>query len=370
VLSETDLEQWRHVAETVERGGVVGSKDSSDWRYRICFALYENAALETAVESLKTAVDQLFAFSTSTFWELRDETNLKKDLDVDLLERLSKLKRRVDDWSNFMHKLHYTHTDWALALRLPDPQGSPESLTTDSDMEINFVSERCVLQGHFWGDIYTVRYPKDSTDPINHTKPTISGEVSNSYASGVAVPTTKAISFRYILNEISQSIIEHQKRLLFATRLERAEGALGLVNWVILLWNTPWIPELCTCAIRSTFYTDNTCHFTLHWKDIVHVHPPCAITEWQGRKYFHLGVALTELAIGVPLRLRGEADTAEFRLDPELEFPLHLLRHVGRRTSHRYREAVEYCFRMDEKRKTNGFQPENIEKDANKILNP
>jgi hypothetical protein len=370
-----DLNQWYDVAATVKRGENIDYNDfSPDWSYKICFALYKNAALKTAVDALEKAVNQLCAYSVAVFWVLQEEANLKKEVNESLVRRLNDLRGRVEEWSEFMSDLHRLNTtavetQWALALRLPDAQGCPECLITDSDIEINFIISRKVLNEHLWADVIVIRYPTDY-GVCNSASP-FAEQIPESYEVGISYPNTRATAFRCILNEISRCVINTQRERQLATRLERAEAALGLANWVILLWNTPWIPEICTCAIYSTIHSDNKCHFTLHWKETNHVQPQCVIESFGARRYLHLGIALAEFAIGLPITLNDTSQLDDlFCLDTEPRSLVDLLREVGRKTSHGYRCAVEYCFKMDEKSLTKVFRPENMERDNDNILKP
>jgi hypothetical protein len=364
--STTDWEIWRLMMSRIKRSG-PDFRMETNFGYRICFALYKSPALKTAIDRLKDAIDDLYAYSASAFWNLQDEPNLRKDIDVAMLERLNALNTRVKEWSKFMCELYHIRIEtlWTLVLRAPDVQGSPMCLETDSDIEINFVNEKEILSGYYSARVVVIRYPED----LSICSCLEQGVQATSLSRSELEPVMKGVAFRFVLNKISESTLEHQKILRLTTRLERAEAAVGLVNWVILLWNTPWVAEVCTCSIHSAFYTDKMCHFTLGWTEECHVGPQCIALNYKERKYLHLGVALAEFAVGAPLTMIEEPQRT-FRLGSKPMSPLDLLRDVQRHTSFQYRTAVEYCFKMDCKTTLGAFRPENLERNTNSILKP
>jgi hypothetical protein len=42
---------------------------------------------------------------------------------------------------------------------------------------------------------------------------------------------------------------QHQRKLQRSWELERAEAALSLITWTLLLWNTPWTRCICTARL-------------------------------------------------------------------------------------------------------------------------
>ncbi|KAF5982453.1 hypothetical protein FBULB1_4301 [Fusarium bulbicola] len=348
-----------------------GGERSVDWKKKVCFALYENTRLKNAVEQLKDSVQNLSSYSAAIFWELQDQTNLSKEPDSELIDQLSMLKTRVEEWSEFMEKVYLKQANgegsWAMTLRLPDGEGSPKSLISDSDIKVDFVVERKVLKTQTFVEEGVVWYPEEPNTGRYCSPSTASLEVPGCYNQG-PILEYRPVPFRHILERISQSCIQMDDGPLHATRLERCRGALGLANWAVLLWNTSWSSNICTCSIRSTFGADDNCRFTLHWKDNNHIFPQCVMTINQTWKYYLLGVALAELATGVPLKYDDVAKAVHG--GPKTEQFTNFQRTVERKTCNEYRKAVEYCFKMAGNSTTNTFRPEQLQRHTSQVVEP
>ncbi|RBA22421.1 hypothetical protein FPRO05_00768 [Fusarium proliferatum] len=368
-LLNGSINKWKPTTSTGRT--TSGGEGHVDWRKKICFAIYENTRLKNAVEQLKDSVQHLSSYSAAIFWELQDQTNLTKEPDSELIEQLSILKRRVEDWSEFMEKVFLKQANgeasWAVTLRLPDGRGSPKSLISDSDIKVDFVVERKVLKTHTFVSEDAVWYPEAPNTWEYCSPSTVSSGAPGDYD---LVPELeyRPVPFRHILERVSQSCIQQHDQSLRATRLERCRGALGLANWAVLLWNTSWSSNICTCSIRATFGADDNCRFTLHWKDNIHISPQCVMTVKQTRKYYLLGVALAELAIGVPLKYDDVAKAVNG--GPKSEQFTMLQRSVERQTCNEYRKAVEYCFKMARNSTTNIFRPEQLQRHTSQVIKP
>jgi hypothetical protein len=82
-----------------------------------------------------------------------------------------------------------------------------------------------------------------------------------------------------------------------ASALDRLTLAVGVVNWTLLLWPTDWTSELCCCQIHLQELPKGERKFTLSVENHV-----CVAANRQSRKTVSLGVMLSEILIGTPMR--------------------------------------------------------------------
>jgi hypothetical protein len=54
---------------------------------------------------------------------------------------------------------------------------------------------------------------------------------------------------RQLYETLARQPEQHQLKLRRSWELERAEAALSLITWTLLLWNTPWTRCICTARL-------------------------------------------------------------------------------------------------------------------------
>ncbi|KAL1616897.1 hypothetical protein SLS54_008101 [Diplodia seriata] len=65
-------------------------------------------------------------------------------------------------------------------------------------------------------------------------------------------------------NKVFQSgLLAHDKILYKAWTRERLDLMLGFANWMIMLWDTPWTSQPCTCGIRFEQLNHSIRRYTL-----------------------------------------------------------------------------------------------------------
>lgn len=136
----------------------------------------------------------------------------------------------------------------------------------------------------------------------------------------------------------------------------RARAALGLATWMALMWNTPWLENLCSCSVRPVKFDESTSVAVL--KRTEHEPDGCCDAEFHRHQHLLLGVVLAEIALARPICVRRTSDSDK---------PLFVVFNTGRRdyaenvssrillkrvgdavNSCDYEAAITYCFRMHE----------------------
>jgi hypothetical protein len=140
-----------------------------------------------------------------------------------------------------------------------------------------------------------------------------------------------------------------------------ARAAIGLVNWTMLLWTTPWTDGICSCHLRfiksatitatATFTPATACSKTTH------NHLP--------NKALLMGVALSELALRQPIivNLDVAGRTATFSRNGDIVDEMKLLQDLRMGPGPGYRSAVSHCFeysRQLARGSGEGFRPSDI----------
>lgn len=152
---------------------------------------------------------------------------------------------------------------------------------------------------------------------------------------------------------------------------DRARLTLGLVNWTILLWNTPWTTEPCCCGIRFEQVPQSAIH-TFKTGE----HKDCSHEAW---KLQHLGLVLAELIMASPLRVVPEppgfkyqqcirhADTTKWE-NISREGILETVR--KRSGSETISNAVKFCLDTRSQLARGDFQPQFMLQFIQRIFNP
>lgn len=152
--------------------------------------------------------------------------------------------------------------------------------------------------------------------------------------------------------------------------VERADLIYGLGYWMVLLWNTPWSCDICTCGIRCAYMTNACTRHSFsyprrHWR------PECHSSELAENRFVLLGVALAEIALGLPISVILQQEGTSYRVGEELLSRKRLLamlrERFGRNT---ITKAVSYCLDPDPAYLGYSLRPDHFEKYCQNIVLP
>jgi hypothetical protein len=133
-------------------------------------------------------------------------------------------------------------------------------------------------------------------------------------------------------------------------RRTRADTALGLANWPVLLWHTRWTFGLCSCRIRYAFldamgsgnatFTSMPCQL---FREACHI----VDMDLKGRRALLLGVSLAELALLTTIQVRrADYDRIIFITDGDQLSEAVLLERIKSVCCDDFKLAVQYCLFM------------------------
>jgi hypothetical protein len=240
---------------------------------------------------------------------------------------------------------------WSLVLRPPDEQGEPSSIDGGNGIKIEFDALPAVVGGQIARDLGIVDfYPSQ----FLRNNPAIKQWYSHeAWGTNPRLPTRED----YLVARFT--IIRGRRETGYRQQLARA--AIGLVNWTMLLWNTPWTDGICNCQLRfvtfrrdetditvATFAAANACRKTRqdHIPD----------------KSLLMGVSLAELALMQSITVNLSAGgTINFSANGNTITEIELLDCVKTKNGPGYRSAVWYCFEYSRKlERGEGFRPHDI----------
>ena len=126
-------------------------------------------------------------------------------------------------------------------------------------------------------------------------------------------------------------------------------AALGLVNWICLLWKTPWTTAPCLCKVYSNVLEDSRGPYILQSSCSTHTEPHCLIIDdvKDGNKLFLLGRMLAEMVSAKPLGItKGQNEQLCFIKNRETATKEQLLQDLSRDIRPRGNgiiRAIRYC---------------------------
>lgn len=317
-------------------------------RDKIRHALYRHTELELSIANVKAAVDDLVTYSNIVYQNTHQSTPKAQRVHSDL-----NLKSRLEDWSQFMRKVHqWQHENadgqdgrWQLELQATDQEQLLDQIKDDLAVDISLAGsgeKNLVTRGSIqWhpGAVLQEDLVIEWAEVQNGPAPTPLAAILKTLAS--------------------------KEASLLATRLERSEAALRLVKWVLALWGTSWTADLCTCTVHYTSHSDGT--FGVSLASMVNADLEIA----RRRQYGCLGLALAELLTSSVQHHLGEnhIDLAAIVSDDNIAGDI-----VAKfnSVSRHARTAIAHCFKM-EKNSLSGnvhLTPLEFEKDVEQILRP
>lgn len=313
-LSSEDISAWRKVIQQIGSGdtNVPIKVAKPGLARRIAFNLAESNLIQEQISRLEELIGELDFFTREYF---RKRRGMKSEVDEPVkreeTQKVEKLKTAVDGLSAFASALHESYkrlqhqSPWSLELRDPDQKGSAALFDSVSKLDIDVTlcltadgkggPWRRVRIGYFpipthEGATLAASLPRSMLQPVTITAPKLSPLCS------VQPPLQRrSIVFRPLL----RNGIFDLPATLKAWEQDRARLLLGLTNWTILMWHSPWTAVPCCCGIRFLQMPDGTRQYTLAAEE----HNDCRNASLAEYKLLLLGMAIAELLTGWSLRL-------------------------------------------------------------------
>lgn len=352
---------------------------------KIGFTLFRNESLLEKIARLRSQIDGLENISQLSY-RMRQHKDPNTKVTHEELLNASKIKIFIDDVSRYACSLYTLqqseeqHIRWALELSPPeveqalDPWNEPD--TTYLDFFIRNIGQahqrkakrfRVFVLGDL-GDIQTTSIKtfskiheilRDEVDTVLEDGPELFNLLEE--------PKSRSKPFRKMLTE---GILSGPNRKSFD--VERAELAYGLAHWFVMLWNTPWSWNLCSCGIRCTRLVKSSTRHAFdpriggpHWA------PECHPANFANRRLLLLGITLAEIALTVPISVKPDGHSLMFTMGERWitgrSLADKIRKQCGRDT---ITKAVRYCLEYEDRKPESTLRPEDFEDYRQNILLP
>lgn len=334
--------------------------EPGNFLHRIAFALAKNASLREELSRLELLTKGL-TNSSRILFRVRQGVEIDKNPTQKELQFLNKVKVMVNGLSEFANDLFSFQTqtisshDWGLELRIPDPDGDATQTDFPASISVDFVLQ-CKCMCNLWtAQRFRIEYRTQHSSQSNATPAQIGQMMLDQLKTCSRPPQIPNQAQQFAILEAPVSQSPPTRKLLGvgtsytarrkALEEERSVIALGLVNWMFLLWNTPWTSNPCTCKLRRTKLESSRGQYMLESCLSSHTDPLCFADEACEPKHLLLGRMLAELALGIPLGIgRAEDGQAIFFKDNQTLTQAELLQCLRRSVGNvGIVQAIQYC---------------------------
>ncbi|KAL9116556.1 MAG: hypothetical protein Q9187_006919 [Circinaria calcarea] len=327
---------------------------------KIAFALAKNTKLREELTRLESLTKGL-THSSRVLLRVRQGAEIDKNPTQKEPQLLDKVKVMVDGFSEFANNLYSFQNqalgnhDWGLELRMPDPDGDATQTNCLASISVDFLIQcRCIC--NLWtAQRFRIEYRTQHSSQPNETPAQIGQMMLDQLRICTRSPQIPNQKQQFAILEAPVSQGPPTRKLLGvstshtarrkALEEERSVVALGLVNWMFLLWNTPWTSNPCTCKLRRTKLKSSRGQYILESCISSHTHPLCIAEDACEPKLLLLGRMLAELALGIPLGIgRAEDGQAIFFKDNGTLTQAELLQCLRRTVGNvGIVQAIQYC---------------------------
>lgn len=347
-----DWERWKLQLENL-RSNQDRYSPSVDLISRIFFASFRGANLKERTTELEKMVSNLKTDTQRLLFDIQFRPTTSTTVDDDVLRRVLDRRAWVDEHRAILTELFDSSKQWgkwSLVLRPPDEQGELSSIDGGNGIRIEFDAVPALISGRMTRDLgivdfYPSRFPRNN--------PAITEWYSQERrGTKLWLPTRED----YL---VARFTILRRCEAGFRQNLARA--AIGLVNWTMLLWDTPWTDSICSCQLRFvTFRRDGT-DITVATFAATNL---CSKTRQDHipNKSLLMGVSLAELALMQSITVNLSAGiTTNFSVNGNTVTEMELLDSVKTKNGPGYRSAVWYCFEYNKRlARGEGFRPHDI----------
>ena len=369
-----ELHSWRHVTST--RANLVR---------KVSFTLFRNTTLLEKIGRLRSHVEGLQDFTQYTF-RLRQQSDPTSRVAPSELHRISDLKAFVDRISDFGSRLHASRLtsprlEWRLELGPPEAGQALDEWSEVDTTCIDFIVRDTAPDVQTRSSRVRICVDKQLAHPARTLAKTIE-RVDEAVLTGgrfeyhceydrffriLEKPSRRSRPLRKMLAE---GVFSGKHRKSFD--VECADLVYGLGHWMVLLWNTPWSYDLCTCGIRCTHLENTrTRHSLLPYQKISHWYLECHPSNLAENRLELLGVALAEVALALPICVMLIHEERRYIVNKEPMTRKQLLgtlrEKFGRNT---ITKAVSYCLDPASTNLGDLLRPDHLEMYCQNIVLP
>jgi hypothetical protein len=302
---------------------------------RILFAAFRVNNFEDRTKNLRDMVSDLVEDSASLLWKCQFQPEFDKKVNESTLASMLDNREWLQTHSGILvtlYNLSIGHGIWSLVLTPPTSLGGPVSMP-EGTIRVEFDVQEVGILPIFPFEIEG-----------NELQQWYQGAI---VSQDLIIPNERSRYFKDLL----PSLLADGEHFTIAREV-LLRAALGIVNWTMLLWNTPWTEGICSCGLRFITLPPTPgrpvalASFTR--RDVCDKDPERG-QHLQRRKAALMGVSLAELALRRPITISDTTSRAWlFTIDGSEKTERFLLADVRRETrSPGFALAVKYCFEYD-----------------------
>jgi hypothetical protein len=364
-LSEIRLLMYRELGETPQsRDMEAHGVEQEDWQHwqgrldglrhmtsaysprptfltRLLFASFRSANLDERTKRLREHVKDLTGTSQILFVNVQFWQSVDQKVEGETLRQLNERREWMEDTRHLLTRLYDLsrgHGQWSLILSPPDKLAMASSINANADIQVDFYIRTQATANRPRMDRLAYFYrpatghaptPEETYNTVISNAMTVSVGEDNDHLS-TWVATAEAAS------------LENRARL--------ARVALGVVNWTMLLWETPWTDGICCCGVKFIALASENVPNAEPQAAFLTL-PLCSKTERAhlGHKALLMGVALSELALRrtVVASIHDATGQTNFLINGQPNGTVtegQLLDMIKARNGPGYSWAVKFCF--------------------------
>ena len=383
---EIELRDWQEILDSRELVNNSLLQHGSMTRKTV-FAMFREDTLKNKIDGLEKSIEGLKKFTQLSFRLGHDSDPELKVTNSEL--RLLDQQLFVDRISNSGDSLYRylascSRFEWAIELSPPGAAHALSLLSKKNEMYVDFIVRPVARVGHIKARRLRFDLEKVPIQTVgcltlleqriedvfrDHEEPECDSE-NNRIFDLLENPVKRSRALKKMLiDEVFSE--EHRKNV----EADRADLIYGLGHWMMLLWNTPWLSDLCTCGIRCIYLADATTrHSFLARPDAGHMdrnldcHPPYLAEH----RFELLGVTLAEIALGRPISVEGNGEnTRSYVIGGKCASRGGLLEKLTEKHGLRtITMAVSYCLGPDLHEHGDSLPPDHLEQYCQKIILP
>ena len=333
---------------------------------RIAFAISKNSELEEEMTRLRRLTEDLISWCLITFRQ-RQRVCIDMSLTREEVARIQDTRVLSEGLTDFAKSLFCAQKpyEWGLELRVPDCDGDATQTYNPASISMDFLIQGLCRCDRWTAGRFRIQYHTKHSTKTNGLPMHIKEEIRDQLESCTGTTKLQICPQQVVVLEEPEMTGRPIRRLLtdkkwYSTKREAPEeermmAALGLVNWVCLLWYTSWTSIPCLCRIHPIEVENKRRKFVLESYSNPHTESMClraAMSDIR-HKLFSLGRILAELTLSKPLGIvEGQNGHLLFIKDGEIVTKEEILQDLRRRRHVRdigISHAIHYCLLTEDR---------------------
>lgn len=306
-----EWEQWQRLVQQPEseRKEDFYKRNASLFE-KICFALFENDELSMKVENVEEQLNELRKFMRIYFNKLKGRSIEERVGRKETEESYDSLQA-VKAFSAFAHNLYDIRSkergNWSLELRVPDQKHSNASNWNSShpinlDFTVHVHSNLAEMHRQQPGcRRFRLCYTPGKVEELKaHLQRLIKGWLISDLELDQTLLKPLDSHCKRLSRPVRSLFLDQSFKRSYIAKAwshDRARLLFAFANWMVLLFNTPWIDHACCCQIRFEIIGDGI-EYVLSGMET-----PCSHTLSRSEKLPMIGLVLSEIILMKPFSL-------------------------------------------------------------------